>query len=328
VRAPADRRVRLAAVVALAALVLAAVAPGCGGGRDGPRLAIGYFPNVTHAAPILGLSEGIYARHLPGVRVEGRRFLTGPEAVSALLSDSVDAVYTGPGPVLTAASRAPGELLILAGAAEAGALLVARPGAGIRRVRDLAGRRVAVPTFGGTQDLTLRDLLRSAGLRSADRGGSVRLMPVDNAELRSALRSGVVDAAMAPEPWASTLIAAGAADLVLDADEILGGRYPTTVLAVRTHLARERPDVVRRLLEANAEAVRLVRAKPGLAARRYNEIVTAAAGRALSAEVLRRALRRTRASVAVRPQAMARLLAAARDAGYLAHDVRLADLVR
>lgn len=311
---------------ALVLTALAALGAGCGGGDDG-KLRIGYFPNITHGPAILAKEEGILARRLPGENVEWVRFLSGPEAITALLSGSLDATYTGPGPVITAASRAPGEIRVIAGAAEAGAVLVGRTGSGMRSAADLGDRRVAIPTFGNTQDLTLRDAITSAGLRPSTQGGTVRILPVENQELQAALENDVIDAAMAPEPWGSRLLEAGVADLVLDADEIMGGDYPTTVLAVRADLAREQPGVVAGLVRANADAVRLAEKRPDLVARRFNEIVVAGGGKPVKDAILRAAIARTRPSTAVPRAAIARLIAAADAAGYLSESVRVADIV-
>ncbi|MFZ9370510.1 MAG: PhnD/SsuA/transferrin family substrate-binding protein, partial [Limnohabitans sp.] len=91
--------------------------------------------------------------------------------VSALLGGSLDAGYMGPGPYVLAESRAPGRLRLLGGVVTGGQSLVARPDSGIRSAADLAGRRVAVPSHGNTQDLALRLLLDTAGLRASDQGG-------------------------------------------------------------------------------------------------------------------------------------------------------------
>lgn len=307
-------------------MLFALLGAGCGGGDDG-ILRVGYFPNITHGAAILAKEEGILQREMGGVKVEWVRFLSGPEAITAVLAGSIDATYTGPGPVITAASRAPGEIVTLAGAAHAGAVIVVRADSDAREVKDLAGLRVAIPSFGNTQDLALRDELARVGLRPSAQGGTVRLVPVENQELEAALDNDVIDAAMAPEPWGSRLIDAGAAKLMLDADRIMGGDYPTTVLVAGAALARERPDVVTRLVRANAEAVRLARDEPELVARRFNEIVVAGGGNPVKEPILRSAIARTVPSTAVPRSSIARFIEAAGGAGYLRHGVGVDDIV-
>lgn len=319
------RRRSLLAAVLLAVLVLAAGCGGSGAGGDGLRL--GYFLNLTHAVPIVGLKDGVYARHLPGVDIRTREFLAGPDAVTAMLAGSLDASYLGAGPVITAASRAPGRLLIVAGANDAGAILVARAGSGIRSVRDLDGRSVSFPGYGNTQDLALRLILKRAGLEPTDQGGTVRLVAIRNADVATGLQRGQLDAAMLPEPWGTQLIARGDATLLLDADRILGGAYPTTVLVVSGALARERPDVVRRLVRANCEAVRLVRRRPDLVVDEFQSIVKGVQGRPTARATIIESERRLRPTTAVGERGTDLLIAAARRAGYLDGDVRYDDLV-
>jgi NitT/TauT family transport system substrate-binding protein len=318
----------LALAVALLALAAALLA-GCGGERaaDGDELRLGYFANVTHAVPIVAMERGIYDRELEGTKVSPQLFISGPEAVSSILAGSIDAAYVGPGPLVTALSRAPGEILVAAGANEGGATLIAARGSGIRSVADLRGRRVAIPAHGNTQDLQLHELLRRAGLKPADQGGDVTLVVVRNPLLASAITTGVVDAAMAPEPWGSVLVADGAARVVLDSDQVLDGRSPTTILVVSRALAERRPDLVRALQRANAEAVALVRRDPALAGAAFNRRLDEVSGTTLAPAVIRAAVDRQTATTRVDPAQMQIMIDAAGDAGYQARDVALDEVL-
>lgn len=315
----------------LAGLVVAILAllAGCGsgGGSDGDGIRLGYFLNMTHAVPIVGLDRGLYARELPGVPIATREFLSGTEAVTAMLAGSLDASYLGAGPVITAASRAPGRLRIVAGANDAGAILVARAGSGIRSVADLEGRSVAFPGYGNTQDLALRLVLEEAGLTPTDRGGDVRMVKVRNADIATGFQRGQLDAAMLPEPWGTQLIANGDATLILDAREILGGDYPTTVLVVTEGLARGRPDVVRGLVRANCAAVDLVKRRPGLVVDEFQAIIKGVQGVAPSRATLEASEARLRPSATVDRHAMDLLIGGAKRAGYLDGAVTTGELL-
>jgi NitT/TauT family transport system substrate-binding protein len=115
-----------------------------------------------------------------------------------------------------------------------------------------------------------------------DRGGTVRLVKIRNADIATGLQRGQLDAAMIPEPWGAQLIANGDASLLLDADQILGGRYPTTVLVVTEQLAKERPEVVRALVRANCAAVRIVEKRPELVVDAFRSIIKGVQGKAPS----------------------------------------------
>lgn len=303
-------------------LLLLAVS-GCGGGSaDGGELRLGYFPNITHGPALIGVQEGIFERDVTAMRVKPEKFATGTEAVAAMLSGSLDASYMGMGPVITTLSRAPGSLRVVAGVGEAGAVLVVRRGAGIRTVADLRGRDVGFPGFGNTQDLTLRLVLEEAGLDTSRDDPDVRLVRIRNADLQTAFERGALDAALPPEPWGAVLEQAGLADVLLPADRILGGHYPTTVLVVRSEFADAHPEAVAQLIAANREVVRLARDP-----RRVADAFTAEVKSKLDAELLLGAVRSNIPTTDVDPEGTSALLRAAVRAGYMDEPVALNDLL-
>ncbi len=315
---------------ALAALgvLVAVILTGCGG-PTGPADAVrvGFFLNVTHGPALLAVA-GEFTSALAGLPVEEQVFASGPEEVSALLGGSLDAGYLGPGPYVLAEGRAPGRLRLLAGVVTGGQSMVARTGSGIRSVADLAGRTVAVPAHGNTQDLTLRLLLDRAGLRAADQGGAVEVVPVKNAALSEAMRQGVVDAALAPAPYGERLVADGLAAPVPAIDaEIAAWRLPATVLVVTEEFARANPAATRALVDANARAVRRAQADPASVARLFNAMLAEATGKEIPERVLRESLESMRATTAIAPGAMALMVRSAERSGYSGGPVPASALV-
>jgi NitT/TauT family transport system substrate-binding protein len=321
-------RSRSSLVAFLAALGLAAgVLVGCGGGGggDGNTLRLGYFPNLTHGPALVALDEGIFDRRVTALKVKPQKFSTGTEAIASMLAGSLDASYIGMGPVITALSRAPGSVRVVAGVSEAGAVLVARRGSGIRSVADLRDHTVGFPGFGNTQDLALRDLLADAGLRPESQGGSVRMVRIRNADLRTAFERGALDATLAPEPWGATLVDLDLADVVLPADKMVNaGRYPTTVLVVRAAFADAHPEAVAQLVAANREAVALAQKRPDLVSAAFTK---AAKGKVPSPPALAAAVASSVPGIEVNREGTSILLQAARDAGYLAKPVGLDQLI-
>lgn len=319
---------RVAGAVAAAVLLLAGVLAGCGGG-GGPAdvVRVGLFLNITHGPALIALQEE-FADGLAGLPVEEQIFASGPEEVSALLSGSLDAGYMGPGPYVLAESRAPGRLRLLGGVATGGQTMVAQQGSGIGAVADLAGKRVAVPSHGNTQDLTLRLLLDTAGLRASDQGGDVEVVPVKNAALPEAMRQGVIDATLAPAPFGERLVAEGDAVAVPGIDRIIDDwRIPATILVVSEDFARANPDATRALVEASARAVARAQAGPAVVAIRFNQMLSAQTGKEIDQGVLLAALGRMRSSAGIAPGAMQRMVRAAELSGYLGGPVPPAALV-
>ena len=183
-----------------------------------------------------------------------------------MLAGSLDASYLGAGPVITAASRAPGRLRIVAGANDAGAILVARAGSGIRSVRDLDGRSVAFP--GLRQHPGPRAAprpRRTPASTPTDQGGTCAAGgQVRNADVATGFQRGQLDAAMLPEPWGTQLIARGDATLLLDADADPGGaptRRPCSWSP--SSWPASVPTWSGGLVRANCAAVGIVKRRPG-----------------------------------------------------------------
>lgn len=276
----------------LAGLLLAAVAFGaaaCGGSDDegAERLRLGYFPNLTHATAILGVEEGIYAAHLDGVELSTSRFNAGPEAVEALFGGAIDATFIGPSPAITAFAQSKGEAIrIIAGATSGGAFLVVRPG--IDKPEDLRGATLSSPQLGNTQDVALRAWLADQGLKTDTLGGGdVHVQPQPNAQILETFRTGAIDGAWVPEPWASRMVQEGGGKILVDeADLWPSGRYVTTHLVVRTEYLHEHPDIVRRLLEGHVAATDRANAQPDEAKRAVNAALEKLTGKALPAALL------------------------------------------
>lgn len=249
---------------ALALVACAVAAAGCHSRAvvPSPSLRIGFFPNLTHAAALVGLAHGELAAGVAPLTVDAKPFNAGPEAMEALFAGALDACYVGPAPAINGYLRSHGEaLVIVAGAAQNGAGLVLRKDAGIHAAADLHGKKLASPQLGNTQDVALRIYLRDNGLQTTDRGGDVQVMPLANADILGLMKRKQLDGAWVPEPWLSRLVDEADGALFVDERERWPQRrFPTTVLVVSRTLASERPEVVRKLVAAHVAAVRWTRA--------------------------------------------------------------------
>src|SRR6185436_9305090 len=65
-------------------------------------LRLGYFPNITHTQPIVGLARGTYREELgSNVTIETKTFNAGPSVIEAMFAGAIDAAYIGPNPAVT-----------------------------------------------------------------------------------------------------------------------------------------------------------------------------------------------------------------------------------
>jgi NitT/TauT family transport system substrate-binding protein len=254
------------AVLVLAATAL--IAGACASSDERARgeegvLRLGIFPNLTHAPGYVALEQGIFEGVLAPTKVEVTYFNSGSDAGAAIQSGSIDATYIGPGPATALYLQPDSRVAIVSGVTSGGASFVVRTGAGIESPEDLAGKRIAVPGVGNTQDVALRTWLHEQGLKANDEGGEVSVAAVDNPELLGLFQAGQVDGAWEPEPYPSLLISEGLAEPFVDeADLWPNGEFVTTVLAVNTTYMEANPDVVAKLVEANVQAIQAIEDDP------------------------------------------------------------------
>jgi len=292
------------AFLAILFFAVAVGAVGCArGGRasglreDGRRVVrLAFFPNVTHAVALVGTGSGAFTKALgPDVVLEERVFTAGPAEIEALFAGEVDIGYIGPGPALNGYLKSRGKALrIIAGASSGGAGLVVHKDARIARIEDLAGKKVAVPQTGGTQDISLRHALREAGLRTTEKGGDVAVLQMAPADTLNQFKRNQLDAAWVPEPWVSRLEVEGDGKLLIDErDRWPGGKFATTVVIARTEFLERQPELIRRFLRAHVETVAKIERNPDAARRLVGGRVAKLTGKPLPDELLRSALART-----------------------------------
>jgi NitT/TauT family transport system substrate-binding protein len=246
-------------------------------------LKLGYFPNITHATAIAGVESGILAEALgPGVTFETATFNAGSSAIEALLNGAIDATYIGPNPAINGFARSSGAAIrIIAGATSGGAYLVVNPD--LDDVADLAGRKLATPQLGNTQDVALRTWLLENGLATdAQGGGDVSILPQENSLTLETFAAGDIDGAWVPEPWATRLLQEGGGKVLIDERMLWpDGAYVTTHLIARTDYLEAHPDIVRALLAGHLEANDLVNSDPPQAQALTNQGIERITGKAL-----------------------------------------------
>lgn len=284
-------RHRRPAVAALVTLLLGLAA--CGSSDTAPAgtagapttLRLGYFPNVTHATAVAGIEKGTYAEKLGPDKLSLQTFNAGPAAVEALFANGLDATYIGANPAINAFTKSNGQAIrVISGATSGGAFLVVKPTIG--QPADLKGKKIASPQLGGTQDVALRAWLGENGLKpDTSRGPSV--VPQENAQTLESFKTGDIDGAWVPEPWATRLVQEGGGKVLVDERALWpDGQFVTTHLVVRTKFLKEHPATVKRLLEAQVAANDFVNGSKEEAQRLTNQGIEKITGKKLSQSVI------------------------------------------
>jgi NitT/TauT family transport system substrate-binding protein len=263
-------------------------APAAAGTEPGiVRLA--YFPNLTHAPALVGVAKGTFQEALgTNVRLNATTFNAGPSLIEALFAGELDIAYIGPNPAINGYVKSNGEALrIIAGATSGGAAFVVRPDAQIAAAADLGGKKLATPQLGNTQDVALRYYLHENGLQTADKGGTVEIIPTQSPDILTLFQQGQIDGAWVPEPWATRLIQEAGGQVFIDErDKWPEGQFVTTHVIVSKPFLDTQPDLVTRFLQAHVDTVQYIGDNPAEAKSLVNAEIERITTKPLPREVL------------------------------------------
>jgi NitT/TauT family transport system substrate-binding protein len=250
---------------------------------------VGAFPNITHPQAMVGKANGYFQKALgPNVKIEWTSFNAGPSAIEALFAGAIDMTYIGPNPTISGYVHSNGDALrVIAGAASGGVALVVRNDSGIQSPEDFHGKKIASPQVGNTQDVALRAWLKQHGLKTIDKGGDVQVVPLANPDQLTLFLKKQLDAAWAPEPWATRLIHEGNGRLFLDERDLWPDRqFVITNLIVSRKFLAAHPDLVKKWLVCNVELTDWINSHQTEAKTVLNQQIQKETGKALAPAVL------------------------------------------
>lgn len=248
-------------------------------------LRVGFFPNITHAQALMGKENKFQSA--TGCVIDWKQFNAGSTEIEALLAEELDMAYIGLGPAINGFIKSNGGLQIISGVSEAGAVIVSRNDVVIKNIKELRGKKIAVPQFGNTQHVVLKELLDSNGLKETTKGGDVEVVQADNPDIKTLFDKKVIDVAFVPEPWASRLIEESKANIVLDYDKVWrNGKYPVAVLIARTDFIKKQPVIVEKFLKAHVELTDEANAKKAEAKKNINKEIKSLTGKELSNSIM------------------------------------------
>ena len=233
-------------------------------GKVAKKIRIGYFANVTHAAALVAVQRKTFETYFKAdkTKVEFTVFNAGPAVIEAMKGGAIDVSYIGPNPAISGYVSTNGSLLrIIGGATLNGAQLVVKPS--INSVADLKGKTIATPQLGNTQDVAARAYLKKQGLTTTVTGsGDVAIAPTENSNSLTLFKSGKLDGAWVPEPWASRLVLEGGAKVLLDEKDIWKNKqFITTNLISSADFLKKYPGSVETFLQAHVDTVDFIAKK-------------------------------------------------------------------
>lgn len=258
------------AIALLVALTAAVAVAGCGssdsggsseraattGGGEVTTVKMGVVPAATFAPVFVGLEQGIFRRHGIDLQIEVGGL--APTVFPRILKNQIQLGANTWGTLVTAHEQR----LPLTGVApvDRGGEspdddyqgIIAKPG-GVRSLKELNGKTVAVPTLKSFTDAQVRSVLKEAGV-DVD---SVRFIAIPFPDIPAALKAGRIDAAGVVEPFFSQAKADGGTPLA----SLSRGQLMGAIVAAQKWVDDE-PDTVRRFQAAWAETLRYATDNP------------------------------------------------------------------
>ncbi len=304
-------------------------APSGGGPAAQAILRVGFFPNITHAAALVGLHETTtkgaqgWFESRTGAKVEWIPFNAGPSAVESLLAGTVDVTYVGPSPVINGFTRTGGaDIRVLTGAARGAAALVVPKDSKATSAKDFRGKKIASPQLGNTQDVAARAWLRAGGLDVRPTGGDAFVVPTANPDQLDLFKRGQLDGVWTVEPWVSRLELDAEGKVLVEEADVL-----TTVIAASVKTLGQKAELTKKFLVAHEELTRKIAADAAWAKPAVNAALAKATTRAVPEPLLNRAWARLKFSTEVKTDDFNTMQRQAKEAGLLPREADLSKLI-
>jgi NitT/TauT family transport system substrate-binding protein len=229
--------------------------------------------NIGHPYYSAGLfiaqREGFFKKY--GLEPEVSEVGGGPLALQAVLTGSADVGILSYEHVLTAAvqGRQMVSIFNLVNRPSSNiiankALIEAAKGKDLQtKIKMMKGMRIGVPSAGGSGDKITRAMLEGVGFKAND--VSMIYNGASTGSYVAALQRNLIDVAVVPEPAGLIIRESGFGDIYLN---LLAGEVPAfddmlyMTLTTTPKLIKERPDFLKKVVAAFAEAQRFIKEHP------------------------------------------------------------------
>jgi NitT/TauT family transport system substrate-binding protein len=253
------------------------------------KIRVAYFPNIGHVVPIVGMEQRFFEQSIGNqTKIETRVFDSGPQAIESLFANSIDIAYVGPGPAINGFLNSDNNnVKILAGAASGGTSFIVHPNSEINSVSDFAGKKIAAPQIGNTQDVSLRHYLSENGLKSAEKGGSVVVYNISNPDIYTLFVKGDIDGAWVAEPWATILETELDGKRLFHEEELWPDKEFASVLLIgNVNYVEKNPTIINNFLKAHHDTILWINTNPIETRTVFNNFLDSHLGQSLSDNVV------------------------------------------
>jgi NitT/TauT family transport system substrate-binding protein len=284
------RSIISASIAGIILLSVIGIALNSGNLSNENKIRIAYFPNIGHAIPIVGMEKGFFEASIGNMtQIETRVFDSGPQAIESLFANSIDLAYVGPGPAINGFLNSENHnVKILAGAASGGASFIVHPSSVMEfSETDFAGKKIAAPQIGNTQDVSLRHYLSEHGLTTAEKGGSVIVYNIPNPDIYTLFVKGDIDGAWVAEPWATILETELNGTRLFHEEELWPNQEFASVLLIgNADFVEKNPELITNLLDSHRDTATWINQNPVETRIIFNNFMTSHLGQSLSDDVV------------------------------------------
>lgn len=280
---------------------------------------LGIFKNVTHAPGYVALENKYFEKYWgPNVKIEVTAFDNGSDFSTALATNQIDLGFVGPGPSTNQFLKSK-NFRVIAGSNNGGAVLSVRKDAGIKSVKDLVGKTVAIPTKGSTNEISLRLLLQQEGLKVTTDSSGVQLIAIAPADTLVAFRQKQVDATLIPEPWGTQIEQEGIGTTLVPWDKVPpnNGDYPLVILTASDKFLKDHRDLAKGAIKANLDAIDFITKNPDQAYPLINNQLQKLSGKGMDLALIKAAISHLKLTGDVSKGAIEELAKVSIDAGYI-----------
>ena len=238
-----QRRQILQALAAAAVLPTGLVA--CGGDATADALVVGGLPvtcNLTLPVACVAHGKAMQASGKQGTPFQYSKYSGWPEIKESLMAGRIQAAYMLAPLVMDLADKKIPVKIVSLGH-RSGAVIMVRTDSPYQNFRQLAGKRIAIPSRFAVDFLFLRKMLKQEGMTPAD----IEIVEMPPPDMPAALYANAVDAYCTGEPFGAAAQSAGyGRPLRMTRDE--WRNYICCVLTVREELIQSNPQLVQELV--------------------------------------------------------------------------------
>jgi NitT/TauT family transport system substrate-binding protein len=225
----------------------AAALPGLGGiaaasAAASSKLVVGGLPVTCNLTLPVACVARAASKAGPALEFEYSKYNGWPEVKESLMTGNIQAAYMLAPLVMDLADRKIPVKIVSLGH-RSGAVIMVRTDSPYKKFKDLAGKRIAIPSRFAVDYLLLRKMLAREGMTPRD----IQIVEMPPPDMPAALYAKAVDAYCTGEPFGAAAQRAGyAAPLRMTRDE--WRNYICCVLTVREELVRENRPLVQDLV--------------------------------------------------------------------------------